>query len=49
MKKFGAREAFKRAVAARAQLLELVGDRPYRYNPTAKKFATDSATKRAPL
>lgn len=39
MKKFGAREAFRRAVVARAQLLELVPDRPYLKHVTAKKLA----------
>ena len=43
---FGERQAVKRAVAARAQLLELVGDRPYLYNSTAKKFAASAQVKR---
>lgn len=45
VKKFGRRPAFKHAVAARAQFLDLLGERPYLYNPTAKKFAA----KRGPL
>lgn len=39
VRKFGRREAFERAVAARAEMLELVEDRPYLYNATAKQFA----------
>ncbi|MGB3934514.1 MAG: hypothetical protein WBL29_02250 [Burkholderiales bacterium] len=38
--KFGARSAFRRAVAARARMLELVGDQLYLKHPTAMKFAT---------
>ena len=41
--KFGRRAAFKRAVAARTQMLALVGERPYLHHPTAKKFAARSA------
>ncbi len=42
--KFGYREAFKRAVAARAQLLLLVEDRPYIKHATAKKLASERRT-----
>jgi len=37
--KFGRREAFKRANAARARMLELIDEQPYLYNETAKRFA----------
>lgn len=37
--RFGGREAFRRAVAARKELLALVEDRPFLYNTIAKKFA----------
>jgi hypothetical protein len=43
VRKFGRREAFARAVAARAQMLARVEDRLYLYHPTAKKFAVGSA------
>lgn len=43
--RFGNRQAFKHAVAARAKLLDLVADRPYLYNATAKKFAARAAAK----
>jgi len=43
VRRFGQREAFKRAVAARTQLLDLVGEQPYLNNATAKKFAARSA------
>lgn len=39
VRKLGRREAFRLAVAARTRMLELVGDRPYLHNATAKKFA----------
>ena len=39
VRKFGGDEAFKRAVAARDELLALVDDRPYLHDPTAKRFA----------
>lgn len=39
VQKYGAREAFKRAVEARVELLKLVEDRPYLYDPLAKEFA----------
>lgn len=42
VRKFGERQAFKRAVAARLKLLELVPDRPYLKHATAKKFAARS-------
>jgi hypothetical protein len=55
VRKFGSREAFKRAVAARARMLTLVGERPYLHHPTAKRFAAhrpgglgDSRDRRAP-
>lgn len=37
--RFGEREAFRRAIAARKELLVLVDDWPFLYNATAKKFA----------
>jgi len=40
VRSFGTRAAFKRAIFARTQMLELVADWPYLYNPTAKKLAT---------
>lgn len=45
VKRFGSRQAFRRAVAARAELLQLIGDRLYLQHPTAKKFAARSAAK----
>jgi len=45
VKRFGERQAFRLAVAARARLLELVAERPYVYAATAKKFATRSVAK----
>jgi hypothetical protein len=45
VRRFGRREAFKRAVAARARMLDLVGERLYLKHATAKKFAA----KRMPL
>ena len=44
--KFGRREAFKLAAAARERMLKLVGERPYLYDITAKKFAARSAAKK---
>jgi hypothetical protein len=43
VRKFGHKEAFRRAVAARARMLEMVEDRPYLYSATAKKFAANPA------
>ena len=37
--KFGRREAFEHAVAARAGMLELIEDRPYLEHPFAKRLA----------
>jgi hypothetical protein len=39
VRKYGKREAFRRAVEARAELLLLVEDRPYIQHPTAKRIA----------
>lgn len=39
IRKFGRREAFRRAVAARAKMVQAVENRPYVYHPTAKRFA----------
>jgi hypothetical protein len=47
MRKFGSREAFKRAAAARARMLTLVGERPYLHHPTAKRFAVQRARRTA--
>ena len=41
VRKFGDAEAFKRAVAARDEMLALVGDRPYLHDPMAKQFAAE--------
>ena len=38
VQKFGRREAFKRAVAARNEMLRMLQDRPYIKHPTAKRF-----------
>ena len=38
VKKFGYREAYRCAVAARQQLLELVADKPFLRSPTAWQF-----------
>jgi hypothetical protein len=38
VKKFGNEEAYRRAVAARQQLLELVADKPFLHSPTAWRF-----------
>jgi hypothetical protein len=43
VRKLGRREAFRLAVAARTRMLDLVGDRPYLHNATAKKFAAAKA------
>jgi hypothetical protein len=40
IRKYGEPDAFARAVAARDELLELVDDKPYLKNRTAKQFAT---------
>lgn len=40
VRKLGRREAFARAVAARAEMLATVEDRPYLYDAVAKRFAT---------
>ena len=45
--KHGERKAFKLAVAARREMLTRAPDRPYLYDPLAKKFAT-GAGKRTP-
>ncbi len=45
VRKYGKRSAFERAVAARANMLALIDDRPYVHHPTAKKFAAGPATK----
>ena len=37
--KFGRKEAFRRATAARADMLALIDERPYLYDDTAKRFA----------
>ncbi len=37
--KFGRRQAFEHAVAARLSMLALIDDRPYLYHATARKFA----------
>ncbi len=42
VRKFGSRQAFRLAVAARERLLELVADRPFLYSRTAKRFAAMS-------
>lgn len=39
VRKYGERGVFERAVAARADMLALIDDRPYVHHPTAKKFA----------
>ena len=44
VRKYGYKEAFERAVAARAEMVRSVEDRPYVHHPTAKRFA---ATRRA--
>lgn len=43
--RFGERSAFKRAIAARADMLALIDNRPYLHHPTAKKFAARAAAK----
>ena len=43
VKKFGRRPAFNLAVAARTQLLKLLGEQPYLYSSTAKKFAAKNS------
>jgi hypothetical protein len=45
VKKFGNRGAFERAVQARAELLELIENQPYLYDPLAKRIAAKRATK----
>jgi hypothetical protein len=45
VRKFGQREAFKRAVAARAELLYMIEDRPYIKHPTARRFAQRTSTR----
>jgi len=44
VRKFGSGPAFKRAVAARARMLALVGQRPYLHHPTTKRFAGERIT-----
>lgn len=39
VKRFGERNAYRQAVQARKQLLELVPDQPYLHSATAKRFA----------
>jgi len=39
VRKYGDKEAFERAVAARAEMVRSVKDRPYVHHPTAKRFA----------
>jgi hypothetical protein len=46
VRKFGERRAFERAVAARAEMLHLVEDRPYIKDVTAKRFAPSSGPAR---
>lgn len=43
VRRFGYRQAFKRAAAARTDMLELVGDRLYLKHPIAKKFVARPA------
>ena len=45
VRKHGKHHAFALALAARADMLALVDDRPYLHHPTAKKFAARSAAK----
>ena len=42
--KFGHQEAFKRAVAARRDMLRLVANRPYLHHKVAKRFAARKST-----
>jgi hypothetical protein len=46
VRRFGERQAFKRAVAARTDMLELIGARLYLKHPTAKKFAARARRQR---
>jgi hypothetical protein len=46
VRKFGRTEAFERAVAARNEMLALVGDRPYVHDPVAKQFAAQQPRRR---
>jgi hypothetical protein len=46
VRKFGRTEAFKRAVAARDEMLALVGDRPYIHDPVAKRFFAEQPRRR---
>jgi len=43
--KYGNQEAFERAVAARAEMVRSIEDRPYVHDPTAKKFAARQSAK----
>jgi hypothetical protein len=43
--RFGEREAFRRAVAARAQLLLLIDDRPYLKHRTARRLRQEEISK----
>lgn len=43
IKKFGERDAFRRAVAARKAMLDALEDRLYLKSPTAKRLASNSA------
>ena len=45
VRRVGRREAFARAVAARADMLAMVEDRPYLYDAVAKRFATPGRDK----
>lgn len=38
VRRFGYQEAFRRAVAARNAMLQMLGDRPYIKHPTAKRY-----------
>lgn len=42
VRKFGCKEAFRRALEARQEMLALVPDRPYLYDPIAKEVAAKS-------
>ncbi len=48
VRKFGNKEAFERAVAARDEMLVLVGDRPYLHDPVAKRLAAQQLRRRRP-
>jgi hypothetical protein len=46
IRKFGRREALKNAIAARRDMLALVDNRPYLYDPIAKKVAAKGTNTR---